>query len=70
MKFKVNVTSQVFFTIALLPLLERSNEKKIVNVASMLGDLGFSETHPDYNFASYAVTKAGITMANLKFHLE
>ncbi|KAE8444328.1 hypothetical protein EG329_000638 [Mollisiaceae sp. DMI_Dod_QoI] len=69
-QFKVNVTGQVFITIALLPLLEKSKEKKVVNISSMLGDLGFSETHPDYNFASYSVTKAGITMATLKFHLE
>ena len=42
----------------------------MVNIASMLGDLVFSEAHPEFNFASYAVTKAGVTMANLKFHHE
>jgi hypothetical protein len=42
----------------------------VVNIASMLGDLVFSEAHPEFNFASYAVTKAGLTMANLKFHHE
>lgn len=69
-QFKVNVIGQVFFTIALLPLLEKGNEKKVVNIASMLGDLGYAQSNPDLNFASYAVTKAGVSMANLKFHNE
>lgn len=69
-QFKVNVTAQVFLTIALIPLLQRSAEKKVVNIASMLGDLGFAATNPELNFASYAATKAAITMATLKFHVE
>jgi NAD(P)-dependent dehydrogenase (short-subunit alcohol dehydrogenase family) len=69
-QFRVNVTAQVFFTLALLPLLQNSSEKKVVNVASMLGDLTYSEENPHLNFASYSATKAGITMANLKFHNE
>ena len=69
-QFKVNVTAQVFFTLALLPLLEKGNERKVVNVTSMLGDLKYSEENPHLQFASYSVTKAGITMANLKFHNE
>jgi NAD(P)-dependent dehydrogenase (short-subunit alcohol dehydrogenase family) len=60
----------VFFTIALIPLLEKSSEKRIVNVASMLGDITFSEKNPHLHFSSYSSTKAAITMANLKFHLE
>jgi len=63
-QFKINVTGQVFFTLALLPLMEKSEEKKVANIASMLGDLGFAESHPEYNFASYAASKTGITMAN------
>jgi len=69
-QFKVNVTGQVFFTIALLPLLEKGAEKKVVNIASMLGDITYTEKNPALHFASYSVTKAGITMANLKFHNE
>jgi len=69
-QFRINVTAQVFFTLALLPLLEKGKEKKVVNLASMLGDLQYSEANPHLQFASYAATKAGITMANLKFHNE
>ncbi|KAE9374849.1 NAD(P)-binding protein [Stipitochalara longipes BDJ] len=69
-QFRINVTAQVFFTLALLPLLEKGTEKKVVNVTSMLGDLTYSTENPHLNFASYSATKAGITMANLKFHNE
>lgn len=69
-QFRINVTAQVFFTLALLPLLSNGSEKKVVNLASMLGDIKYSEENPHLNFASYSVTKAGITMANLKFHNE
>jgi NAD(P)-dependent dehydrogenase (short-subunit alcohol dehydrogenase family) len=69
-KFRINVTAQVFFTIALLPLLEKGSEKKVVNVTSMLGDLTYTAENPHLNFASYSATKAGITMANSKFHNE
>jgi NAD(P)-dependent dehydrogenase (short-subunit alcohol dehydrogenase family) len=69
-QFRINVTAQVFFTLALLPLLEKGTEKKVVNLASMLGDMKYSEENPHLQFASYSATKAGITMANLKFHNE
>ncbi|KAH8697441.1 hypothetical protein BGW36DRAFT_378708 [Talaromyces proteolyticus] len=69
-QFKINVTALVFFTIALIPLLENGQEKKVVNIASMLGDVGFALDQPSYHFSSYAVTKAGVTMANAKFHVE
>ncbi|KAN0103441.1 NAD(P)-binding protein [Hyaloscypha variabilis] len=69
-QFRINVTAQVFFTLALLPLLEKGTEKKVVNVTSMLGDLTYSAENPHLQFASYSASKAGITMANLKFHNE
>lgn len=69
-QFRTNVTAQVFFTLSLLPLLQNGQEKKTVNIASMLGDLTYSRENPDLQFASYAASKAGITMANLKFHNE
>jgi NAD(P)-dependent dehydrogenase (short-subunit alcohol dehydrogenase family) len=70
LQFRINVTAQVFFTLALLPLLEKGTEKKVVNVTSMLGDLIYSAENPHLQFASYSASKAGITMANLKFHNE
>ena len=60
----------VFFTIALIPLLEKSNDKKVINISSMLGDLTFTEKTPSLHFSSYSATKAAVTMANAKFHLE
>ncbi|POR34387.1 Putative oxidoreductase [Tolypocladium paradoxum] len=69
-QFNVNVISLVFFTIAMLPLLENGRDKKVVNLASMLGDVGFALASPELHFSSYAVTKAAVTMANAKFHVE
>ncbi|KID85250.1 NAD(P)(+)-binding proteins & short chain dehydrogenase [Metarhizium guizhouense ARSEF 977] len=47
-----------------------SKEKKVVNLASMLGDLSYTFANPDVHFASYAATKAALTMATAKFHNE
>lgn len=69
-QYRINVTAQVFFTLALIPLLENGSEKKVVNLASMLGDIKFSEDNPYLQFASYSTTKSAITMATFKFHLE
>jgi len=69
-QYEVNVFGLVFFTIALIPLLEKSNEKKVINVASMLGDLEFTEKNPWLHFSSYSTTKAAVTLANAKFHWE
>ncbi|KAH7184314.1 short chain dehydrogenase [Fusarium oxysporum] len=69
-QFKINVLGLVFFTIALIPLLEKGSEKKVVNVSSMLGDLNYTEKNPNLHFSSYSATKAAVTMANAKFHLE
>jgi NAD(P)-dependent dehydrogenase (short-subunit alcohol dehydrogenase family) len=70
LQFRINVTAQVFFTLALLPLLEKGQERKVVNVTSMLGDLTYGEANPQLQFASYSASKAAVTMANLKFHNE
>lgn len=70
MQYKINVTSVVFFTIALLPLLEAGKDKKVINLASMLGDIDYTLANPELHFSSYAATKAAITMANAKFHIE
>ncbi|PNY20396.1 Uncharacterized protein TCAP_07428, partial [Tolypocladium capitatum] len=69
-QFNINVISLVFFTIALLPFLENGRYKKVVNVASMLGDVSYALARPELQFSSYAVTKAAVTMANAKFHVE
>ncbi|RFU25163.1 hypothetical protein B7463_g11177, partial [Scytalidium lignicola] len=69
-QWRVNVIGLVFFTTALIPLLENSDEKRVVNVTSMLGDLGYSVKNPALNFSSYSATKAAVTMANFKFHIE
>ena len=34
----------------------------------MLGDTTYHEKNPHLHFSSYSVTKAAVTMANLKFH--
>jgi NAD(P)-dependent dehydrogenase (short-subunit alcohol dehydrogenase family) len=69
-QFKVNVFGLVFFTIALIPLLKKGSEKKVVNIGSFLGSLEHTEKNPHLHFSSYSATKAAVTMATVKFHLE
>lgn len=69
-KFHLNVTSIVFFTIALLDQLEAGTDKKVINLASMLGDLTYTLANPSLHFASYSTTKAALTIATSKFHVE
>ncbi|KAK4086701.1 hypothetical protein Purlil1_8866 [Purpureocillium lilacinum] len=69
-QFKINVLSLVFFTIALLPLLEHGEDKKVINLGSFLGDLDFALAKDDLHYSSYSVTKAAVNMANIKFHNE
>ena len=64
------VVGLVFFTIALIPLLEKGKEKKVVDITSMLGDLEYTAKNPHLHFSSYATIKAAVTMANAKFHIE
>lgn len=70
MQWNVNVVGVVFLTIALLPLIEKSSEKRVVNVASMLGEISYHEKAPQLMYSSYSATKAALTMATLKFHHE
>lgn len=67
---EINVIGLVFFTIALIPLLQKGNDKKVINITSMLGDLEFAEKNPMLHFSSYSTTKAAVTMANAKFDQE
>ncbi|KAJ2980325.1 hypothetical protein NQ176_g2710 [Zarea fungicola] len=69
-QFHLNVTSIVFFTIALLDQLEAGTDKKVINLASMLGDLTYTLANPSLHFASYSTTKAALTIATSKFHVE
>lgn len=69
-RFRVNVVGLVFFTIALIPLLKNSSEKRVVNIASFLGDLRYIEVNPEVNCSSGSATKAAVTVANAKFHVE
>lgn len=70
LQFNVNVIELVFFTIAILPLMEKSDEKRVVNITSMLGDVEYTLANPHLQFVSYSVTKASVTMVNAKFHAE
>jgi NAD(P)-dependent dehydrogenase (short-subunit alcohol dehydrogenase family) len=67
---KTNVIGVVFFTIALLGLLESGKDKKVINVSSFLGDISYTFSNPGFQFSSYSVTKAAVTMATAKFHIE
>jgi len=62
-EYNVNVLGVVFFAIALLPLLEKGKDKKVVNITSFLGEVSFTLNAPQLHFTSYSATKAAVTLA-------
>ena len=70
-QYDLNTISPIFFTIALLPLLRKGQEKKIVNVDSFLGWPGFTKaTDGGFKYASYAAAKGALQIATEKMHYE
>ncbi|KAF8307783.1 NAD(P)-binding protein [Clavulina sp. PMI_390] len=69
-QYQVNTVGPVFLVINLLPLIEKSTEKKVFNIASMLGDIKFHEAQSYLHYSSYASSKIALTMATLKFQHE
>ena len=70
-KFLLDTTGPVFFTKALLPLLEKGTKKQVVNISTFLASAGFHQsTDGNFGFVSYSVAKAALNFANLKFHLQ
>ncbi|RSH89983.1 hypothetical protein EHS25_001316 [Saitozyma podzolica] len=69
--YKLNTVGPVFFTKALLPLLEKSAVKQVVNISSFLGNTGFHEaTDGGFGYISYSVAKGALNFATLKYHLQ
>ena len=63
--FQTNLLGPAHVSQALVPLVEKSGKKTIVNISSTLGSIGSGFGK---EFASYAIVKAGLNML-VRLHL-
>ena len=59
-EFETNVAATAIVSQVFLPLVEKSTQKTIVNVSSILGSMG--TVGDNDRWASYSVTKAALNM--------
>ncbi|KZF20174.1 short-chain dehydrogenase-like protein [Xylona heveae TC161] len=65
--FKVNVASAHIATSALLPVLEKGNLKKVVNVSTSLGSIAMSKNYALFPVPAYKVSKAALNMLTVQY---
>lgn len=67
---KVNVLGVIFSINAFLPLIRKSNIKKVAVISTVLADLGLSQKSEIPYFVSYSSTKAALNMVVAKYAAE
>lgn len=65
-----NVTAVHLITQAFLPLLEKGNLKKIVNITSTLGSIAMAEGYLQSPSAAYKVSKAALNMLTVQYAFQ
>ncbi|EJU06212.1 4-dihydrotrisporin dehydrogenase [Dacryopinax primogenitus] len=67
-----NVTGSIIMTNAMLPMLRKGKEKRIINISSGMGSLAYNEpgSEPTSSFSAFSVSKAGLNMATRKYASE
>ncbi|KUJ08171.1 short chain oxidoreductase [Mollisia scopiformis] len=65
--FSTNVIAVHLITQAFLPLLEKGNLKKIVNVTSTLGSIGLAGTFLQAPTPAYKISKAALNMLTVQY---
>ncbi|OJD29425.1 short chain oxidoreductase [Diplodia corticola] len=68
--FKINVTGVHYVTTAFLPLLEKGQLKKIINISTTLGSIGLSKTYAQMPVPSYKISKAALNMLTVQYALS
>lgn len=68
--FSTNVTGVHLVTSAFLPLLLKGKEKKIVNVTSTLGSIGWAERSSMASVPAYKISKAALNMLTVQYAAE
>ncbi|KZT62939.1 4-dihydrotrisporin dehydrogenase [Calocera cornea HHB12733] len=68
----VNITGPILMTNALLPMLRKSTEKRVINISSGMGSLAYNEpgSEPTSSYSALSVSKAGLNMATRKYACE
>ncbi|KZO97979.1 4-dihydrotrisporin dehydrogenase [Calocera viscosa TUFC12733] len=67
-----NITGPIIMTNALLPMLRRGAEKRIINISSGMGSLAYNEPGSEQtsSYSVLSVSKAGLNMATRKYAVE
>lgn len=68
--FSLNVTSVHRVTSALLSLLHRGNDKKVINITSTLRSIGGSAKWAKSWLPAYKISKAALNMLTVQYSLE
>ncbi|KAL1638693.1 hypothetical protein SLS58_008725 [Diplodia intermedia] len=65
--FKINVTGVHYVTSAFIPLLEKGQLKKVVNISTTLGSIGSAATYASMPVPSYKISKAALNMLTVQY---
>ncbi|KAK1143606.1 hypothetical protein N8T08_006216 [Aspergillus melleus] len=65
--FTTNVTSTHLVTSAFLPLLQKGNLKKVINISTTLGSIAMSPTYSLFPVPAYKVSKAAQNMLTVQY---
>ncbi|KAB2576424.1 C-factor [Lasiodiplodia theobromae] len=68
--FKINVTGVHNVTSAFIPLLEKGNLKKVVNISTTLGSMAMAKNYAQMPVPSYKITKAALNMLTVQYALD
>lgn len=68
--FDVNVVGVHNITNAFVPLLEKGNLKKVINISTPVGSITHSATYRHSPFPAYKISKAALNMLTVQWHYE
>ncbi|KAF2259433.1 short-chain dehydrogenase-like protein [Lojkania enalia] len=65
--FTINVTGVHYTTSALLPLLKKGTQKKVINLSSTVGSIGMAQAYTILPVPAYKVAKAALNMLTVQY---
>jgi len=68
--FDVNVAGPQRMTVAFLPLLEKGNLKKVINVSTALASLAWADRWPMVPTSAYKISKTALNMLNKHWAMD
>ncbi|KAF1947787.1 NAD(P)-binding protein [Clathrospora elynae] len=68
--FQINVVGNIHLFNLFLPLILKSDIKKVITISSGMADIELARTYSIYENALYSISKAAVNMAMAKFSAE